>query len=129
MLKHITQRPVTTSCGVVCLEMVTNLSFDEICSRIKWEEGQRNYMTNWVDLRGVLASLGHDVGKPRKVTKWESIKELAIVNTGRADADRTHFMVYDGRDRTFYDPWRLEASDKSKRKPISYLPVPAPPSA
>jgi hypothetical protein len=117
-LTFITQRPREDGCGAVVLQMLTAETYDSIATRIGWREGDLRRST-WADLIRILTGLGWEVGVPIPTDSWQEITSLSIVNV-----KEDHFMLFDGENGLFYDPWEFEGPQQvTTRVPNAYLPV------
>ncbi|WP_157628355.1 hypothetical protein [Rhizobium leguminosarum] len=113
-----TQRPRDDGCGVLVLQMLTGMSYDEVAAMIDWGDKSAHY-TTWNDLCGVLAEIGVPIEAPIKTSRWSDIQGVAIVHV-----QRDHFMLYDAENGLFYDPAEMEGPGvASDRVPTSYLTV------
>jgi hypothetical protein len=117
----ITQRPREDGCGCVTLQMLTGKTYAELAPHFGWSvEDLRR--TDWANLRDVLYAIGWQLSPVTPVTGWDEILDLAIVHVME-----DHFMLYDGRSMTFYDPWELEGPQKvTNRVPMSFATVTPP---
>jgi len=98
--------------------MLTAETYDSIAARIGWREGDLRRST-WADLIRILTDLGWKVGAPIPTNSWQEITSLSIVNV-----KEDHFMLFDGENRVFYDPWEFEGPQQvTNRVPNAYLPV------
>ncbi len=94
----LSQRPRDDGCGIVVLQMLTNMTYDDIAHRVSWGDRTVHYMT-WVDICAVLRGLGWAIEKPIAIDGWAEIEGIAIVHV-KPD----HFILYDADEGLFYDP-------------------------
>lgn len=114
----LSQRPRDDGCGVVVLQMLTSMAYDDVARRVPWGDRTVHYMT-WVDICTVLQSLGWAIEKPIEVVGWSEIEGVAIVHV-----EPDHFILYDADEGLFYDPAAAEGpADIVDLTPLSYLKV------
>lgn len=118
---HQTQVPRDDGCGVVVLQMLTGLGYEDVASRIQWGDRAVHY-TTWTDLSAVLRGLGVSIGEPISASAWNAVQGVAIVHV-----EPDHFTLYDANQGLFYDPTDQHGpTTTTDLVPRSYLPVPMP---
>lgn len=117
-LRFLTQRPREDGCGAVTVQMLTGKADEDIAPLFGWQADELR-RTDWTNLRRVLSALDWQLGDIAPVSGWDEINDLAIVHV-RDD----HFMLYDGQNGLFYDPWEWQGPQQtSSRVPMTFAKV------
>jgi hypothetical protein len=105
--------------------MLANIPLKEAEETLFGQKHSRR--TFWEDMRRGLAA--HKVKYAREIGRhrsWAAIKGMSLVKCGLNDDNEWHWVIYDGRTKTLYDPLRNEETrnwkaDGRSRKVSSYL--------
>lgn len=102
-----------TGCGIACLAMVTNRTYEEtkinIFETLKWSDRKRVFYTKAKDLYNYLMRNNYDV-ELKKSKNWDEIQGLSIVGVNR-ESGYFHWIVVVKNDEFFYivDPDKKKA--------------------
>lgn len=101
-------------------------AYREAVKLIFGEKRSRDLYTTWDQLRAALDSMSVRYGERIHLDRsWDKITTLSIVKCGKPAHGGWHWIIYDGRDGTLYDPLKKGPSkpDGRTRKPRSHLPI------
>ncbi|RZL46357.1 MAG: hypothetical protein EOP00_15225 [Pedobacter sp.] len=124
-IKHVCQ-PDDTGCGIACLAMILNLTYNQVKDwMIKnkfLKPGTNDFGTTFQDLYKVLAEHRIKIVRKRKFKQWRNIPaKVAIVSTNYNASGCWHWVVFirDIEGCFIYDPGKRRKKIRDFRGKVS----------